>query len=103
MSTLTTIVKPAERIVNDPYWLRQFSVAEYHQMIEAGILTSNDRVELLRAGQFPAFVAVFGPDAFVTGFAEPLPQCLANHRLIFDDQQFHPQCSRRVCARNHPI
>ena len=47
MSTLSTIAKPLERIVNDPYWLRQFSVAEYHQMVETGILTPDDRVELL--------------------------------------------------------
>src|SRR4051812_3656454 len=47
MSTLTTVAKPLERIVNDPYWLRQFSVAEYHQMVQTGILTPDDRVELL--------------------------------------------------------
>ena len=42
-----TIAKPTERIANDPYWLRQFSVAEYHQMVQTGILTPDDRVELL--------------------------------------------------------
>src|SRR2546421_446545 len=47
MSTVTTVAKPLERIVNDPYWLRQFSVAEYHQMVQTGILTPDDRVELL--------------------------------------------------------
>jgi Uma2 family endonuclease len=33
--------------VTDPFALRRFSVAEYHKMIDAGILTPNDRVELL--------------------------------------------------------
>ena len=47
MSMLTTVVTPTERIVNDPYWLRQFSVVEYHQMVQTGILTPDDRVELL--------------------------------------------------------
>ena len=47
MSTLTTGAKPLERIANDPYWLRQFSVAEYHKMIDSGVFASNDRVELL--------------------------------------------------------
>ncbi len=44
MSTLTTVARPPGRIAN---WLRQFSVTEYHQMIEAGILGPDDRVELL--------------------------------------------------------
>lgn len=47
MTTLTAPTKPLERIVSDPYWLRQFSVAEYHKMVESAILTPNDRVELL--------------------------------------------------------
>jgi Uma2 family endonuclease len=47
MSVLATPAKPLERILSDPYWLRQFSVAEYHKMVETGILTTNDRVELL--------------------------------------------------------
>lgn len=38
---------PPERIVNNPFWIRQFTVAQYHQMIEAGIFASNSRVELL--------------------------------------------------------
>ena len=36
-----------ERIVNDPFSLRQFSVAEYDKMVETGILTTSDHVELL--------------------------------------------------------
>src|SRR5262245_12245308 len=47
MSVSTTAANPLERIANDPYWLRQFSVAEYHRMVQAGILTPDDRVELL--------------------------------------------------------
>ena len=47
MSTLASIPKPLERIANDPLWVRRWSVAEYHEMIETGILTTNDRVELL--------------------------------------------------------
>lgn len=47
MSTPTTVANPLERIANDPHWLRQFSVADYHQMIESDILTADDRVELL--------------------------------------------------------
>ncbi len=61
MSTLSTATKPLERVAKplrripnpleriamDPHWLRQFSVAEYDQMVEAGILTPDDRVELL--------------------------------------------------------
>jgi hypothetical protein len=47
MSTLTTAVKPPERVLNDPLWLRRFSVAEYHKMIESGILNPLERVELL--------------------------------------------------------
>jgi Putative restriction endonuclease len=41
------IANPLERIAMDPHWLRQFSVAEYHQMVRTGILTPVDRVELL--------------------------------------------------------
>jgi hypothetical protein len=38
----------------------------------------------------------------VARLAEALPQRFANHRLIFDDQQFHPRCSWRANARNDP-
>jgi Uma2 family endonuclease len=48
MSTPATAAVPLERIVNDPFALRRFSVAEYHKMIQTGILKANDRVELLR-------------------------------------------------------
>src|SRR4051794_2252928 len=47
MSAATTPAKPLERIANDPYRLRQFSVTEYHKMAETGILKPDDRVELL--------------------------------------------------------
>ncbi len=47
MSVMSVAANPLERIVNDPHWLRQFSVVDYHKMIESGILTANDRVELL--------------------------------------------------------
>jgi hypothetical protein len=47
MSVMTTAAKPLQRILNDPYWLRQFSVAEYHKMVDSGVFASNDRVELL--------------------------------------------------------
>jgi Uma2 family endonuclease len=47
MSMPSPAAQPLERIANDPYWLRQFSVVEYHKMVETGILTSNDPVELL--------------------------------------------------------
>ena len=39
-----------ERIMNDPFWLRRFAVDEYDKMVENGILTTNDRVELLKDG-----------------------------------------------------
>lgn len=42
-----TLAEPLERIKNDPFALRQFSVAEYHKMINTGILTPTERVELL--------------------------------------------------------
>src|ERR1700686_5428340 len=42
-----TIAEPTERLANDPYWIRQFSVAEYHKMIESGVFASNNQVELL--------------------------------------------------------
>ena len=47
MSSLSTAASPLERIAEDPLWLRQFSVAEYHKMIETGIIPSGERVELL--------------------------------------------------------
>ena len=59
----------------------------------------NDGVELLRTGQLPAFVAILGPHAVMPRLAEALPQGLANHRLVFDDQQLHPQCSFRPVAQ----
>ena len=43
----TTFAKPPARVASDPDRLHQFSVAEYHQMIQAGILTPDNRVELL--------------------------------------------------------
>ena len=39
--------QPAGCIANDPLWVRRWTVAEYHEMIELGILTPDDRVELL--------------------------------------------------------
>lgn len=47
MSTIFAAANPLERIAKDPYWLRQFSVAEYHRMVESGIFGSNGQVELL--------------------------------------------------------
>src|SRR5688500_16982165 len=47
MSTLTAIPSPVERITNDPYWLRQFTVAQYHKMVQLGLFTPDHRVELL--------------------------------------------------------
>jgi hypothetical protein len=47
MSTLSAVANPLERIAHDPLWLRRWSVAEYHRMIESGILGPDDRVELL--------------------------------------------------------
>jgi len=47
MSTLTSVARLQERIEIDPFALRRFSVAEYHKMIVGGILTPDDRVELL--------------------------------------------------------
>lgn len=47
MSTMTFAPKPLERIANDPLWIRRWSVAEYHEMIETGILSPDHRVELL--------------------------------------------------------
>ena len=47
MSTMMTAANPLERIMNDPYWLRQFSVAEYHKMVESGVFDTKNRVELL--------------------------------------------------------
>jgi hypothetical protein len=38
---------PRERIVSNPHWVRQFTVAEYDQMVQAGVFTTNSRVELL--------------------------------------------------------
>ena len=46
-STLTNVAKPLERIVRDPFSVRRFSVAEYHKMLEIGVLTPDERVELL--------------------------------------------------------
>lgn len=47
MGTTSTVANPMKRIASDPLWLRRWSVLEYHEMIETGILTANDRVELL--------------------------------------------------------
>jgi hypothetical protein len=47
---MTTLLQPpptAAPFSPDPRALRRFSVAEYDRMVEAGILTKNDRVELL--------------------------------------------------------
>ncbi len=38
---------PIERIARDPYWLCQFTVEQYQQMVRAGVFSSKDRVELL--------------------------------------------------------
>ena len=46
-SKAATVATPRERIMNDPYWVRKFSVAEYDRMVDSGILTPDDRVELL--------------------------------------------------------
>jgi Uma2 family endonuclease len=47
MSAMMTAANPLERIANDPYWLRQFSVAEYHKMVASGVFAAKNRVELL--------------------------------------------------------
>jgi Uma2 family endonuclease len=52
MPTLTARAKPPIRLHVDPCSLRRFTVAEYHQMIEKGILGPDDRVELLEGWIF---------------------------------------------------
>lgn len=47
MSTVTAIRKPQQHVEIDLFALRRFSVAEYHKMIDVGILKPEDRVELL--------------------------------------------------------
>lgn len=46
MSTLT-LAKPKLRPASLPRFLYRVSVAQYHQMIEAGVLTDDERVELI--------------------------------------------------------
>jgi Uma2 family endonuclease len=47
MSTVTAIRKPKQHVEIDLFALRRFSVADYHKMIDVGILKPDDRVELL--------------------------------------------------------
>src|SRR5262245_40463855 len=49
-----SITTPPSLIFPPPaYPMRPFTVAEYHQMIQAGILTEDDRVELLEGWIVP--------------------------------------------------
>ncbi len=47
MRSAPSILDPLQRIASNPLWLRQFSVLEYHKMIETGILGPDDHVELV--------------------------------------------------------
>jgi hypothetical protein len=47
MGTLTIFNDSRDRIASDPLWLHRWTVAEYHEMVQKGILTSDDRVEFL--------------------------------------------------------
>jgi Uma2 family endonuclease len=54
---MSIVAKPAAEIIEPPtYPLRRFTVAEYHRMAEAGILTEDDRVELLEGWVVPKMV-----------------------------------------------
>ena len=64
MSTLAPVARPSERISNDPFWLRRFSVAEYHKMIESGVFNADDRVELLEGWIVKKNVAKSTPPQF---------------------------------------
>lgn len=46
MST-ATFANPLERIANDPFRVRRWSVEEYHRLFEIGVLDPSERVELL--------------------------------------------------------
>lgn len=53
MATTTPLRKPDPYAGLPPFAVRRFSVEEYHQMLENGVLTEDDRVELLRGWIVP--------------------------------------------------
>ncbi len=86
MSTLSTTAMPLERFLSDPPALRRFSVAEYHKMIGAGILTPSDRVELLE-GWIVKKMPQNPPHSGSVGRAT---RCLS--RILPDDWSLRIQC-----------
>ena len=51
-------------------------------------------------GQFQPALAILGPHAAVPGLGEALAQRLADHRIVFDDQQLHARILL-VALRRH--
>ena len=73
--------------MNDPFSLRRFSVAEYHKMIDSGILNADDRVELLEGAALDVLPRLEGPfdlvyiDAIKTEYRRYLDLVLPHLRV----------------------
>lgn len=94
------------------FW--RISVERYHEMIEAGVLTENDRLELLE-GFLIEKMTVNPPHAFVTEtlrelLAEPIPEAFfvsSQQPITMQESEPEPDVSiiqgdRRDFLQNHP-
>ncbi len=125
MSSAARVTKQANRRTElvpaiPPFPMHRFTVDEYHRMIETGIITENDRVELLRGwvvakmGTNPphnyavnalmkALLAIAGPDAAVriqqpitTTDSEPEPDVVLATGTNADYKTGNPRPSEMI-------
>ncbi|MCP4423648.1 MAG: Uma2 family endonuclease [Chloroflexi bacterium] len=110
-TALTTPIRELNHI-SSSFW--RISVKRYHQMIQKGLLTTNDRLELLE-GLLVKKMTVNPPHAFVTEtIGEVFARLLANGRFVNSQQPITMQESepepdvfvvrgqRRDFAQSHP-
>lgn len=109
----TALVTPiGESIDLSSFW--RISVDRYHKMIQRGLLTTNDRLELLE-GMLIKKMTVNPPHAFVTEtIAETFARLIANGRFINSQQPITMEASepepdvfivrgqRRDFTQSHP-
>jgi len=76
MSLVTSPTATLPIFVPPPYPVRRFSVAEYHRMLETGILSENDRVELLEGCIVPKMTRSPGHDRSIELVDEALRRIL---------------------------
>ena len=80
---MATVTEPSVRIdLRQPPPVYRFTVTQYHRMIESGVLTENDRVELLEGRVVPKVPCNPPHDGTVTRIQRRLARLLPDEWLI---------------------